>query len=55
MTKIENSDEKNYVFFSSDITHQPNILQKPDYVPSVVVDNTEYDATHIDRLTVIQI
>ena len=43
MTKIENSDEKNYVFFSSDITHQPNILQKPDYVPSVVVDNTEYD------------
>lgn len=33
-------------------THEPVLLQTPDYVPAQTVDNREYDALHADRFTV---
>ena len=37
---------------TNDSTHEPALLQTPDYVPSMNVDNTEYDEAHKDRFNV---
>ena len=45
-----NQDEENCFFiFSNGVAHDANLLQEPEYLPSVAVNNTEYDATHQDR------
>ncbi len=49
MTKITEEGAGTYLFMSSDLTHEPMLLQEPDYVPAVNVDNTAYDAAHKDR------
>ena len=51
ITKVTNDDTNTYMFFSTDMTHEPMLLSEPDYVPAVSVDNTEYDAAHTDRFT----
>ncbi len=52
MTTISEEDKNTFLFLSNDTTHDPILLQTPDYIPSVVVDNEEYDAAHTDRFTV---
>ena len=52
MTQITQETGNTYLFISNDMTHEPTILQAPDYVPADVVDNTAYDAEHADRFTV---
>ena len=52
MTQITQETGNTYLFISNDMTHEPTILQVPDYVPADVVDNTAYDAEHADRFTV---
>ena len=47
------SDETNCFFvLSNGSAHDICLLQEPDYVPAVSIDNTEYDAAHEDRFTV---
>lgn len=41
-----------FTMMSNDTTHEPMLLQEPEYVPAQVVDNREYDAAHSDRFTV---
>lgn len=49
MTKINEDETGSFLFMSSDLTHEPMLLQEPDYVPSATVDNTAYDEAHKDR------
>lgn len=42
MTQITSGAENNFMFLSSDITHEPLILQEPNYTPSNNVDNSAY-------------
>ena len=52
MTKISTDDKNTFLFLANDTTHDPMLLQTPDYVPSDIVDNEEYDAAHADRFTI---
>ena len=52
MTKISDDDKNTFLFLANDTTHDPMLLQTPDYVPSATVDNEEYDRAHADRFTV---
>lgn len=52
MTHITEDSQNTFLFMTNDATHEPTLLQEPDYVPSAEIDNTEYDASHADRFTV---
>lgn len=49
ITKVTKDESNTYFFLSSDITHEPMLLQEPDYTPAENVDNREYDAAHAER------
>ena len=51
MTNITKDSQNTFLLMSNDMTHDPMLLQTPDYVPAQNVDNTEYDAEHKDRFT----
>lgn len=51
ITEITDGNEKNFLLMSNKTTHEPMLLQTPDYVPASVVDNSAYDAMHADRFT----
>ncbi len=42
-TRIDPSDSKNFLMMCTESTHEPNLLQKPDYVPQNRVDNSAFD------------
>ena len=52
MTRITRETVNTYMFMDNTLTHEPMLLQTPEYVPAAVVDNTAYDAEHKDRFTV---
>ena len=49
MTQIKTEDKNTFLFFSTDLTHEPMLVQEPDYTPSAVVDNTQFDAENMSR------
>ncbi len=49
ITKIEKKEEDTFLMMSNDTTHEPVMLQTPDYVPVENVDNTEYDASMVGK------
>ncbi|MBQ2933813.1 MAG: YidC/Oxa1 family membrane protein insertase [Clostridia bacterium] len=52
MTKIDTADSNNFLLLCNDTTHEPIILQSPNFVPESSVDNTKYDNDHKDRFNV---
>ena len=52
LTRIQDSDRNTFMMMSNDTTHEPSLLQEPEYVPAPVVDNTRYEAEHADRFVV---
>ena len=52
MTVIREEAKNTFLMIDNELPHKGQLLQEPDYTPEVHVDNTEYDATHTDRLTV---
>lgn len=52
ITRIDDSSENSFLFMANDLTHEPMMLQLPDYVPSEWVDNTKYHEKHKNRLVV---
>ena len=52
MTDITDGNENTFLFMTNDSTHEPMLLQAPDYTPKMEVDNTQYDMEHSDRFTV---
>lgn len=51
ITKISQGDTDTFLMMSNDTTHNPMMLQEPEYVPAWEVDNTAYEAAHADRFT----
>ncbi len=49
MTMIDNDSTGEFVLMTNNTTHEPSILQEPEYTPSQSIDNREYDAAHEDR------
>ena len=49
MTQIKTEDKNTFLFFSTDLTHEPMLVQEPDYTPAPVVDNTQFDAENASR------
>lgn len=51
LTEITETKETGdtFLFMANETTHEPMLLQEPDYVPAEVVDNTEYDEAYKDR------
>ena len=43
LTRIDDTSENHFFFMCNEMTHEVNMLQEPDYVPSLVVDNTPFD------------
>lgn len=43
ITIITGNSENTLLLLSNDTTHSPCLLQKPDYIPSLNVDNTKFD------------
>ena len=51
MTNITNGTENTYLFYRTNLTHQPEILQEPDYSLSTNVDNSAYHPDGVKTLT----
>ncbi|MBE6589204.1 MAG: hypothetical protein E7643_03410 [Ruminococcaceae bacterium] len=51
MTQITDSSENTFMYIANNTTHEPMLLQEPDYVPTYSVDNTVYDAENTERFT----
>lgn len=51
ITQITEGTGDTFLFLSNDMTHDPILLQEPEYEPSLYVDNTQYDAENADRFT----
>ncbi len=51
ITRIEEDVSNAFFYMANSLTHEPNLMQEPEFVPSLIVDNSEYDAAHPDRFT----
>ena len=51
ITDIRDDSENCFLFFYNDTPHNPILLSEPEYAPSALIDNTEYDAAHTERFT----
>ena len=49
ITKISDEKSNTFLMMSNDVTHEPMMLQEPDYVIEDFVDNYEYDKNHSIR------
>lgn len=50
MTKVKEKGNT-FLMISNDTTHEPTLLQEPEYVPSENVDNREYESANSNRFT----
>ena len=51
MTNITDGTENTYLFYRTNLTHQPEMLQEPDYTLSTNVDNSAYHPDGVKTLT----
>lgn len=51
-TSCDDSSQNTFLMMSNNTTHEHTLLQTPDYVPALNIDNTDYDSSHEDRFTV---
>ncbi|SCW54738.1 membrane protein insertase, YidC/Oxa1 family, C-terminal domain-containing protein [Ruminococcaceae bacterium YRB3002] len=52
ITQITDDSKDQLFIMSNDSTHEPILLQEPEYVPQNTVDNRQYDLTHMGRAVV---
>ena len=52
ITTVSDSDQNTFLMMVNDTPHAPMLLQEPDYLPSLEVDNTAYDVDMVSRYTV---
>lgn len=52
MTDVTTDEANTFFMIKNNTTHDTMLLQEPDYVPEMFVDNTLYDAEHTDRFFV---
>lgn len=51
LTDIQDTQENNFLMMTNCMTHDPVLLKMPEYEQAMMVDNTEYDAAHMERFT----
>ncbi len=51
MTRISDEGAGSFIMMVNDATHQPILLQEPDYEPAAVVDNSGFDKANAGRFT----
>ena len=51
MSRIGDGDQNTFVYMTSYVTHEPTMLQTPNYEPAAYVDNLFYDS-RVDRFNV---
>ena len=49
MTNIEDNDGNHFIYFSTDMTHDTELLQEPSYEPADVVNNAKFDKANQSR------
>lgn len=49
MTNVEDTSRNTFLMLTNNMTHEPMLLQEPEYKPSQYVDNTVFDAENMDR------
>ena len=52
LTEPVEENVNTFLMMTNMTTHEPMMLQEPEYVPAEEVDNTEYERDHQDRYTV---
>ncbi len=52
ITKISDGKTNTFMTMVNNATHEPVLLQRPAYVPTEKIDNTEYDAMTGEKVTV---
>ncbi len=52
ITNIVSDDINTFFMGYNEATHEPTILQEPEYIPALYVDNTEYDNNNKGRFIV---
>lgn len=52
ITEIVEEDNNTFLMMSNCITHEPMMLQEPEYEPALYVDNVEYSSINVERYTV---
>lgn len=52
MTEIIGEQTNTFLFLDNETPHNPVLLQKPDYTPAQLVDNTLYDTEISEQITV---
>lgn len=51
ITKISNENQNTFLMMDNNTTHNPLLLQEPEYAPAQQVNNIEYEKEHQDRYT----
>ena len=51
ITEIEETEKNTFMFMTNDTTHDPMLLQTPDYIPVEHVDNTAYEQENQERFS----
>ena len=51
ITKVDEDVPNSLFLMVNDTTHEPIVMQEPEFVPQDIVDNTDYDAAHTDRFS----
>ena len=52
ITAITDDSQNTFLMMTSQSAHNYSMLQEPDYIPSVTVDNTAYDVNMTERYTI---
>lgn len=52
MTVMTEDETDTFLLMANNTTHEPTLLQEPDYIPAGSVDNTVYDAENTDRFVI---
>lgn len=52
MTEVTEDGVDTFLLMTNNMTHEPMLLQEPDYTPAQNVDNTLYDEEHADRFVI---
>ena len=52
MSRITDDETNTFLLLENETTHEPSLLQTPNYIPAETVDNTAYDAQNADRFVI---
>jgi len=51
ITRVSEDENNTFLFMNNELTHEPMMLQEPEYIPSENVDNTQFYMNKTERFT----